>query len=94
MWRDDYATMILDLSRVLQMRRDSLPIARRLIEFLQAQTHQRFGTDLNRWREWVWSLPYEPHPEYLLFKGILFSAIDPRMRSFFSRERPHPDSSR
>ena len=88
MWRDGYATMILDLSRVLQMHRDSLPIARRLIEFLQAQTHQRFGTDLNRWREWVWSLPYEPHPEYLLFKGILFSAIDPRMRSFFPENAP------
>jgi hypothetical protein len=88
MWRDSYAALILDLARVFQVRRDSLSMVQRLMGFLQEQTNQRFGNDLDRWREWVWSLPDEPHPECVLFKGILYSAIDPRMRSFFPEDAP------
>jgi hypothetical protein len=39
------------------------PIRRRLIAFLERQTKQRLGDDLHRWREWMWKLPYEPHPD-------------------------------
>src|SRR6266851_85333 len=40
------------------------PVRRRLIAFLERQTKQSFGQDLNRWREWMWKLPYDPHPDY------------------------------
>jgi hypothetical protein len=55
----------------------------RLIRFLGRQTGQRFGDDLGRWREWMWKLPYEPHPEYAAFKRDLYGRIDPRMQAFF-----------
>lgn len=55
----------------------------RIVAFLERQTKQRFGDDLGRWREWMWSLPYEPHPDYAAFKRELYGRIDPRMRLFF-----------
>jgi hypothetical protein len=59
------------------------PIRRRLLTFLEHQTGQRFGTDLNVWREWMWKLPEDPHPDYAVFKGFVYGQIDPRMRAFF-----------
>src|SRR5688572_26595878 len=47
------------------------PSRRRLLAFLERQTRQRFGDDLNRWRTWLWDLPYEPHPDYAMFKGLV-----------------------
>ncbi|MBA3271518.1 MAG: DUF3179 domain-containing protein [Acidobacteria bacterium] len=55
----------------------------RLLRFLEKQTGKRFDDTLNGWREWMWALPYEPHPQYGEFKGIVYSQIDPRMRAFF-----------
>ena len=59
------------------------PIRRRLVGFLEKQTKRSFGDDLNRWREWMWTLPYDPHPDYAVFKGIVYGRIDPRMQAFF-----------
>lgn len=64
------------------VRRDSI-IRSRLIRFLEQQTRQRFGEDLNAWREWMWKLPYEPHPEYGVFKAAVYSQIDRRFGQFF-----------
>lgn len=61
------------------------PVRRRLVRFLERQTRQSFGDDLNRWREWIWQRPYDPHPDYAEFKGIVYAQIDPRMRVFFPR---------
>ncbi|HUF24556.1 MAG TPA: DUF3179 domain-containing (seleno)protein, partial [Vicinamibacterales bacterium] len=55
----------------------------RLIRFLQARTGQRFGDDLGRWREWMWRLPYDPHPDYPAYKREIYGRVDPRMRNFF-----------
>lgn len=56
---------------------------RRLTSFLDRHTPKRFGDDLRAWRRWIWSLPYDPHPDYAQFKADLYSRIDPRFRSFF-----------
>jgi hypothetical protein len=64
------------------------PVRERLLRFLERQTGKRFGNDFDRWHQWVWSLPYEPHPDYLLFKGLLYANIDPRMREFFAPGAP------
>lgn len=58
-------------------------VRQRLIRFLAKQTRQRHGEDLRAWRRWMWSLPYDPHPDYALFKGILYARVDPRMAAFF-----------
>jgi hypothetical protein len=62
--------------------RESL-IRARLLAFLERQTKKRFDPYLRGWREWMWTLPYEPHPDYAEFKGIVYAAIDPRMQRFF-----------
>lgn len=64
------------------------PVRERLLRFLDRQTGRRFGEDFERWHEWVWSLPYDPHSEYVLFKGLLYANIDPRMRDFFPPDVP------
>jgi hypothetical protein len=58
-------------------------IRARLLRFLERQTRKRFDPYLRGWREWMWTLPYEPHPEYARFKGLVYRAIDPRMERFF-----------
>jgi len=63
-------------------------VRRRLVRFLERQTGQRLGQDLERWHQWIWKLPYEPHPEYALFKGIWYGEIDPRFREFFPPGAP------
>lgn len=62
--------------------RDAL-IRSRLLAFLEKQTGKRFDPYLRGWREWMWTLPYEPHPDYARFKGIVYGAIDRRMQRFF-----------
>jgi Protein of unknown function (DUF3179) len=86
-WRDGYAAMIVDLLDV--MRRTSLVepqswlIFARLAQFLEQRTGQHFGSDVAAWRRWVWSLPYEPHPQYGPFKGVLYARLDPGFAEFF-----------
>ena len=57
-------------------------VRRRLIDFLEEQTGQRFGDDLGAWRQWMWQLPYAPHPAYDLFKGAVYARADPELRHF------------
>lgn len=56
---------------------------RRIVRFLGEQTGQRFGDDLRAWRRWLWSRPYEPHPDHAIFKATLYAQVDPRMAGFF-----------
>lgn len=87
-WRDGYASMFIDMARLLAPRRvnDELithPVRTRLVRFLERQTGQRFGNDLGAWREWIWKQPYAPHPDYATFKRAVYSRIDPQMERFF-----------
>jgi hypothetical protein len=59
----------------------------RLTRFLEKQTGQRFGDDLSKWRKWMWNRPYEAHPDYTIFKSVLYGQIDRRMVEFFPPER-------
>jgi len=59
-------------------------VRRRLTEFLQKRTGQKFGDDLRAWRRWMWSLPPAAHPRYADFKAELYARIDPRFRLFFT----------
>jgi len=69
-----------------RLSRESL-IRARLVSFLEKQTRKRFDISLAGWREWMWTLPDEPHPEYMRFKGLVLGRIDNRMQQFF-----RPDS--
>ena len=66
-----------------RVTRESM-IRSRLIAFLEKQTRKRFDLSLNGWRAWMWSLPYDPHPDYVRFKGMVYGgSIDQRMQRFF-----------
>lgn len=65
-------------------RRDPRVQAReRLLGFLKDRTGQRFGDDFDAWVEWIWSQPYEPHPQYGVFKANAYAGIDDRFRQYF-----------
>ena len=87
-WRDGYAAMIVDLIDLLRRTGFVDPTGfvqlARLSDFLARQTGQDFGTDIEAWRRWVWSLPYDPHPGYGEFKGLLYANLDPGFARFFS----------
>jgi hypothetical protein len=86
-WKNGYADMFVD--QLDLMRRTSVvnPLAwirmNQLVKFLEKQTGQHFGLDVDAWRRWEWSLPYDPHPAYGKFKGLLYGQLDPRFKEFF-----------
>lgn len=88
-WRDGYAPMFIDMARLLMPRRINgelvtPPSRQRLIRFLEERTGQRFGDNLNAWREWMWKRPADFHPDYAAFKAAVYARIDPKMASFFA----------
>ena len=59
---------------------------RRLSRFITDQTGLELsgrGSDLSVIQQWMWAQPYDPHPDYTLFKGVWYSRIDPRFQNFF-----------
>ena len=70
------------------------PARRRLLQFLERQTGQRFGDDLDQWRTWVWSRGYAPHPDYAALKRAVYGAARPAHAGVLSRWREVGDSPR
>ena len=77
-WRDGYSGILWDIAK-FQDRAARQP----LLDFLEDQSGERHGRDLEAWHQWIWTLPYDPHPDYALFKSVLYGQIDPRFRAFF-----------
>ena len=85
-WQDAYTGLILDLTRFMRPRQSTHPTAKirkRLIRFLKDRTGKNFGDNLDQWRQWLWSLPYSPHPNLIYFKAKLYLIVDPKMSLFF-----------
>ena len=82
-WRDGYAGMVWDLARSVRPPGPKIFQFFRLVDFLQQQTGQEFGVDLVAWHDWIWAQPYDPHPDYAVFKGALYGEIDLRFAEFF-----------
>ena len=82
-WQDSYTPMVLE----------SLTFVRnpshygQILTFLKEQTKQDFGYDINDWYEWVWSLDYQPHPNYAEFKSQFYRLIDDLFAGYFSDDR-------
>ena len=84
-WRPGYAGMVWDLARLLRPPSPRLMSFVTLLQFLEQQTGQQLGQNLGGWNHWVWSQPYEPHPDYAFLKGQWYSQIDARFADFFPR---------
>jgi hypothetical protein len=78
----DRSSAELEIDAARPLAQESI-VRSRLLQFLEDRTHKRFDPYLNGWRQWMWSLPYDPHPDYAQFKGIVYGRIDPRMQRFF-----------
>ena len=78
-----------DVPRRQDLEDPAMRVWRRLAGFISDQTGLGLsgrGSDLAAIQQWMWAQPYDPHPDYTLFKGIWYSRIDPRFREFFSPE--------
>ena len=82
-WQDGYAPIIWDLASFMRPPGQGLLRFVQLLCFLEQHTGQRFGLDLEQWRDWIWAQPYEPHPDYAVFKGLWYGRIDSRFVEFF-----------
>ena len=67
----------------VELEHPTTRVFRRLIRLLEEQTGERFGNNIDRWHQWIWEQPYDPHPEYGFFKGVWYAQIDPLFREFF-----------
>ena len=82
-WNNGYTPMLLE--SLIFVRN---PVHHgHILKFLRKQTKQDFGYDPNDWFEWVWSLDYQPHPDYAQFKSELYGLIDPVFKHYFSTTR-------
>ena len=78
-WNTAYAPMLLESIRFMSMG------ARiEVINFLEIKTKQKFGSDFDKWRQWIWKQKFKPHPDLAILKSRLYSKIDPRFAEYFS----------
>jgi Protein of unknown function (DUF3179) len=77
-WRNSYAVMLVELLLFAPARGQD-----RILGLLQRGTGQGFGSDLDRWYDWIWRTDPGTHPQYAEFKAALYGAIDPRFRGYF-----------
>ena len=78
-WHPGTAAMLVE---ILSLARNQHAFNTTL-SLLKQKTGQNFGRDLQAWFHWIWTTPYDPHPEYAAFKGTLYSRIDNRFRAYF-----------
>ena len=66
----------------------STEIWRRLGRFVEDRTGIRLrdDQDMPNLDAWLWAQPYDPHPDYVRFKALLYGQIDPRFGDFFLPE--------
>jgi hypothetical protein len=80
-WDDGHAAMLVELMRVAPgTNRASI------ISLLERGTGQSFGTDLDRWWDWIWRTDPEAHEDYATFKAELYAVVDPSFREYFDGE--------
>ena len=78
-WHPGSATMMVEIARFAKNAR----AVSEMFSLIETKTGQNFGTDFEKWRQWIWKQKYDPHPEYAKFKSDLYSKIDPRFSEYF-----------
>lgn len=81
-WRDSFAPMLLEM---IYLARDPADRAR-VLEVLRDKTGKNIN-DTDKWWEYLWKQPRDPHPYYADFKAGLYGLIDPKFRGYFSSDR-------
>lgn len=78
-WNLAYAPMLLESIRFMSRRNQPSVIA-----FLEIKTKQQFGSDFDKWRQWIWKQKFDPHPDLGEFKSKLYRKIDSRFAEYFA----------
>lgn len=84
-WNDDDAAMMIEAARFVRDPRTR----RAIMDALQENAGQNFGSDFDKWFQWIWNRQPEPHPGYATFKSEIYSRIDPRFAEYFSGLYPN-----
>ena len=79
-WKPSYVIMSLELMYMLQ----NPAIYTRLYSIMQEKTKMNFGTDFDKWYEWVWSKEEMVVGDYSDFKAEIYKYIDPRFETYFA----------
>ncbi len=79
-WRNEYASMMLELVGFVRSRDLQLDMLR----LVEQKSKLAFDGDLDGWYRWVWSTDPGTHPDYAEFKAGLYEQIDPRFREYFA----------
>ena len=82
-WHPGAAVMLVETAGFSRSQQS----VRRIVALLEKKTGQSFGTDFNKWYRWVWSQPYQPHPQYAEFKRDLYSHVDRRFANYFKKTK-------
>lgn len=78
-WHSGSAIMLIEVSRFLR----SPATITKVFALLESKTEEKLGSDLDAWRQWIWSQESEPHPGYPEFKSLLYSRFDRRFEEYF-----------
>ena len=57
--------------------------ASKLLTLLQKKTNKQFGTDLDKWFQWIWNKEATYTKDYFAFKAGLHKGIDPKFNRYF-----------
>ncbi|MBL4852069.1 MAG: DUF3179 domain-containing protein [Gammaproteobacteria bacterium] len=82
-WQPGFAIMAVEIMTLL---RDREGVAR-LVGLLEENTNQKFGFDIQGWRQWLWNQPENKYRHYAQFKSELYRLIDPLFAGYFNDER-------
>lgn len=86
-WHPGSVTMLVEVARFANSKENFDGISKEsfdgIMDLLHDRTGKKLGGESDRWYEWIWSKPYNPHPEYAQFKSALYSRIDDRFKEYF-----------
>ena len=80
-WDDSQAAMLLELHQFAL--ESALP---RLFTLLERGTGQSFGQDLDGWWRWIWATNPGTHPDYSIFKALLYGLTDASFSDYFNND--------
>ncbi len=80
-WKPGFEIMLVE-TLYFSLNRE---IANDLSSLLERKTAQNYGSDVQKWHQWLWNKPASYGPEYFEFKAILHSYLDPRFENYFSQ---------
>ncbi len=79
-WKSQYEIMVLEL---LYFNLNNYKLYIRLVALLQVNSGKSFGTDFNKWYEYIWNKDQKLISDYHFFKAALHKKIDSRFETYF-----------